>query len=67
MIDGRKIEFEISPDSQVFRPAERPFFVNGTILNGAPRTGVITIENPFLHKRIILDMHDWRAPKRTEN
>jgi hypothetical protein len=27
---------------------------------------VITIENPHLKKRIVLDMHDWSAPKRIE-
>ncbi len=67
MVDGRKVEFEISPDSQVFQPAEKPFFVHGTILNSGLNTGYITIDNPSLHKHIILDMRDWKAPKRVEN
>jgi hypothetical protein len=58
--------FEVSPDSRVFHAAEKPFFVSGTILNGAWQSGVITIENPHLKKRIVLDMHDWSAPKRIE-
>ncbi len=67
MTDGRKIEFAISPNSVVRLPAESPFFVKGTIMNGAEKSGVIVIENPHLHKRITLDMRDWKAPKRTEN
>jgi hypothetical protein len=67
MTDGRTIQFEISPNSVVRLPAESPFFVKGTILNGAERSGVITIDNPVLHKRITLDMSHWNAPKRTEN
>ena len=68
MTDGRTIQFEIfARQCQCDLPAESPFFVKGTILNGAERSGVITIDNPVLHKRITLDMSHWNAPKRTEN
>ncbi len=67
MTDGRKIQFTISPNSAVHFPAESPFFVKGTILNGAEKSGVITIDNPLMHRRITLDMRDWKAPKRTEH
>jgi len=64
--NGRKVEFQISPDSVVFLPAGQPFFVKGTILNGE-KPGVITIDNPYLKERIVLDMHDWKTPKRDES
>ena len=57
MTDGKKVEFSISPDSKVYFPTEQAFFVKGTILNGAANSGVITIDNPSLRKRITLDMH----------
>jgi hypothetical protein len=66
MTDGRKVQFQISPDSVVFHPAEKSFFASGTVLNSAAGSGVITIENPRLRKRIILDFRDWRAPTRRE-
>jgi hypothetical protein len=66
MTDGRKVEFEVSPDSRVFFKDEKPFFVSGTILNGAWGSGLVKIDNPALKKRIILDFRDWKSPKRTE-
>jgi hypothetical protein len=66
MTDGRKIQFEVSPDSRVLHNAEKPFFVSGTILNGSLGSGEVTIDNPFLRKRIVLDFRDWKSPKRTE-
>ncbi len=67
MTDGKSVVFEISPNSIVDLPAEKPFFVKGSILNGPEKAGVITIDNPTIHKRITLDMHDWKAPRRAEN
>ena len=67
MTDGRKVQFMISPDSVVHVPAEKPFFVKGTVLNGAEKTGLITLQNPSMHRRIVLDMRSWKAPKRTES
>jgi hypothetical protein len=66
MTDGRKIQFEVSPDSRVFHNAEKPFFVSGTLLNSALGSGEVTIDNPSLRKRIVLDFRDWKSPKRTE-
>ena len=56
----------IAPDSRVLFKAEKPFFVSGTILNSAWGSGLITIDNPSLRKRIVLDFRDWKSPKRTE-
>jgi hypothetical protein len=38
-------------------------FLNGTILNSGAEA-IVTISNPFLGTKIVLDMSDWRHPKR---
>lgn len=67
MLDGRRIEFELVPQSAVIEPFGDPYFASGDILRSPIGSGIVSIENPWLRRRIILDASDFREPRRTES